>query len=159
MKKALLGLMIFACVFFSVSCSTNKSTPTYSVTVLSTSSTTTLKTTVEETTTTEETTENGEIMWNDAIDHVGEYATVVGEVKSIKYSSYSNGSPTFINIGEDYPNSYRFSPVIWGKNRNTCLSVLDEIYYGDTVAITGYIETYNGVAQIEISSPSQIEIR
>ena len=93
MKKALLGLMIFACVFFSVSCSTNKSTPTYSVTVLSTSSTTTLKTTVEETTTTEETTENGEIMWNDAIDHVGEYATVVGEGKSIKYSSYSNGSP------------------------------------------------------------------
>jgi len=51
-----------------------------------------------------------------AQNHVGEKATVCGEVVSSHYASSSNGEPTFLNLDEAYPNGI-FTVVIWGDNR------------------------------------------
>jgi len=59
----------------------------------------------------------GAVSWKSAGRMVGRVATVRGPVVSTKYASYSNGSPTFLNLGAAYPSSKRFTVVIWGRNR------------------------------------------
>lgn len=116
--------------------------------------------TVAEETTTEPTTEAERhpdaISWKKAYDHVGETVTIKGTVKGIFQSTGSNGSPTFINIGRDYPEDGRVTVLVWEEN----LSNFDDLYAyeGEKVFVTGEIYMYDGVAQIEVSDPDQIEV-
>ena len=48
---------------------------------------------------------------------IGKVATVKLPVRGTIYASGSNGSPTFLNLGRDYPSLSRFTVVIWGENR------------------------------------------
>ena len=41
-----------------------------------------------------------------------------GPVITANYEPASDGQPTFLNVGEDYPNPGRFAVVIWGENRS-----------------------------------------
>ena len=50
--------------------------------------------------------------WDQAIQNVGERATVQGPVVGTRYASGSNGQPTFLNVGKDYPDRDRFTVVI-----------------------------------------------
>src|SRR5205809_7721655 len=52
----------------------------------------------------------------EAKDHVGENATVCGEVVSTHYAARTRGGPTFLNIDKPYPNQI-FTVVIWGSAR------------------------------------------
>lgn len=52
----------------------------------------------------------------EAKDHVGEVATVCGEVASTHYAATSRGNPTFINLDRPYPNEI-FTVLIWGSDR------------------------------------------
>jgi hypothetical protein len=101
---------------------------------------------------------DGVIDWSDAKQHVGENAVIYGTVQSVKYASSSNGSPTFLNIGVDYPNENRVSVIIWDKNRGNFSPSPESLYSGQEVYVSGYIDTYNGVVEIEVSNPSQIEV-
>ena len=97
------------------------------------------------------------IPWSEAKYHIGDRVTVYGNVVSTRYASSSNGKPTFINIGRDYPDSARFTVVIWGSCRSN-FSTSPEVYYrGKTIYVTGLITEYNGVAQIEVCYPYQIK--
>ncbi len=40
---------------------------------------------------------------NEVAAHVGEYATVCGQVASTNYASQANGQPTFLDMGRAYP--------------------------------------------------------
>jgi hypothetical protein len=101
---------------------------------------------------------SGAISWSDAGQHIGETATIYGQVMSVKFASGSNGQPTFINLGADYPKSNRVQVLIWGQNRGNFSSTPESMYRGKTICVSGYIDTYNGVVQIEVTSPNQIEI-
>jgi hypothetical protein len=47
--------------------------------------------------------------------------------------------------------------VIWGENRGN-FSQPPEVYYlNKTIYVTGLIDSYEGVAQIEVTSPAQIQ--
>ena len=48
-----------------------------------------------------------------ATSHVGEHQTVCGTVASATYAVKSNGRPTFLNLGQPYPN-HVFTAVMWG---------------------------------------------
>lgn len=100
-----------------------------------------------------------EIPWNEARNHIGEQGTVVGPVAGTKWASSSNGQPTFINIGADYPNSNRFTVVIWIQNRGNFSPPPEIMYAGKTIAVTGTIQDYQGTAEIEVASPIQIQTR
>lgn len=98
------------------------------------------------------------ISWDQAINHVGEHATVCGLVVGTMYAKDSRGQPTFLNIGRDYPDPDRFTVLIWGENRGNFSPPPEDAYAGKTICATGLIETYRGTAQIEARTPSGIQV-
>jgi hypothetical protein len=99
----------------------------------------------------------GAVGWQKARRMVGRYATIRGRVAGAHYASSSNGSPTFLNLGVDYPSPRRFTVVIWIDNRAK-FRAPERRYRGRTICVRGYVETYAGVPQIEASSPTQITV-
>jgi hypothetical protein len=101
---------------------------------------------------------DGAIKWTKAGKHVGETVTVYGPVKGSKYASTSNGEPTYIDIGASYPDSSRVSIVVWGEDRGSFSGSPEDMYLGETIAVTGEVYTYSDACNIEVSDPSQIRI-
>lgn len=97
------------------------------------------------------------ISWGDAKNHIGERATVCGPVVDTHWASGSKGKPTFLNIGKPYPDSGRFVVVIWIDYRASFPQPPEGYYLGKTICVTGLIEEYQGIPQIEAKHPNQIE--
>jgi len=97
----------------------------------------------------------GAISWQSARNVVGRVATIRGYVAGTRYASYSNGSPTFLNLGADYPSARRTTVVIWRENRAR-FGRPESRYLRHTICVRGLVETYAGVPEIEATSPSQI---
>lgn len=98
------------------------------------------------------------IRWQDAGFYHGESVTVCGPVVGTHYASSSNGQPTFLNLGEDYPSPDRFVVVIWGENREQFPDDFENDYYGETICVTGEVEEYEGVYQMEAEGSLDIEV-
>jgi micrococcal nuclease len=93
----------------------------------------------------------------EAMNHVGETATVCGKVVSARFASKSKGQPTFLNLDEPYPN-HIFTVVVWGSDREKFGDI--EAKYGvKNVCVSGKITRYRGLPEIAIDDPSQIEIQ
>lgn len=92
-----------------------------------------------------------------AIDYVGEYVTVCGEVVSAHFASRSRGKPTFLNIDEPYPRQ-TFTVVIWGNNRNKFGGDPENTLLWKDVCVTGRVEIFRGVAQVTAKSSDQITV-
>jgi DNA/RNA endonuclease YhcR with UshA esterase domain len=99
------------------------------------------------------------IPWDEAKNYIGERVTVYGPVVSTHYASTSRGRPTFLNLGKPYPDPGRFTVVIWGENRYKFSPPPESYYMGKTISVTGLVTEYKGVPEIEVSSPSQIEVK
>ena len=97
------------------------------------------------------------IKWSDAPNHCGETATVYGPVVDTNYAQYSNGGPTFINVGIAYPNSV-FTVVIFDDARYKFTGAPERMYYGKNIEVTGTIKWYKTYAEIIVKDPSQIKI-
>ena len=97
------------------------------------------------------------ITWQEASQHIGETVTIYGSVASVDYSETSNGQPTFIDLGAAYPDASRVTVIIWGENRGAFPEPPEEMYGGKTICVTGVPYLYEGVCNIEVSSPSQID--
>jgi len=100
----------------------------------------------------------GAIPWYDAINYVGSAATVIGPVVSSLYASDVPGAPTFLNIGAGYPDASRFTALIWVEYRENFPAPPEDMYAGATVCVAGFIELYEGVAEILVTGPDQIWI-
>ena len=92
-----------------------------------------------------------------AQNHIGEKATVCGEVVSAYYAKSSRGEPTFLNLDEAYPN-HVFTVVIWGDNREI-FGEPEVKYKGKKICVTGKIKSYRGTAQIILYSEKQIQVK
>jgi len=99
----------------------------------------------------------GAVSWQRAGTVVGRVATISGPVVSTKYASWSNGSPTFLNLGVPYPNPRRLQVVIWGENR-AAFGRPEIRYRGHTICVRGTVKLYRGVPEIIARSPTQIQI-
>jgi hypothetical protein len=93
----------------------------------------------------------------EAKNHIGEKATVCGEVASTHYAAKTKGSPTFINLDKPYPNQI-FTVLIWGSDRGK-FGNPDQSYMGKHICATGTIKDFRGVAEIVAYEPSQIAVR
>ena len=98
----------------------------------------------------------GAAQWQRAAAFNGRVATLKGPVASTKYARYSNGSPTFLNIGRPYPNE-GFTVVIWIENR-AAFGRPEVRYRRHTICIRGLVGSYDGVPEIVARSPRQIRI-
>lgn len=96
--------------------------------------------------------------WSNASQHVGETVTLYGPVVGAEYASSSKGKPTFIDIGAAYPSKNRLSITIWGKNRSAFSTPPEKLYEGKTVAVRGKVYLYDGVCNVEVTSPDQITV-
>jgi DNA/RNA endonuclease YhcR with UshA esterase domain len=101
---------------------------------------------------------SGAINWTEAGQHIGETVTVYGTVAGSTYASTSNGQPTFINIGVDYPDTSRVSVVIWGEDRGNFPKAPESMYLGKTICVTGEVYIYSGACNIKVQSSSQIQV-
>jgi len=91
-----------------------------------------------------------------AAAHVGEQATVCGEVTGAKFSIHRKRKPTFIDFGPPHPNQL-FTALIWGEHRDK-FDYVPESLLGKTICVSGTITEYKGKAEIKVSDPSQIRI-
>ena len=98
------------------------------------------------------------IPWGEAMGHIGETATIEGPVIAAVYADTSNGEPTFLNIGLNYPDPDRFTVMIWGVDRGSFPDAPESMYEGKTIRVTGVVSEYDGRAQIEVTSPDAIEV-
>jgi hypothetical protein len=92
----------------------------------------------------------------DAIDHIGEEATVCGEVTGAKFSSHRKRKPTFIDFGPPHPN-HVFTALIWGEYRDK-FDYVPESLLGRTICVSGTITEHKGRPEIKVSEPSQIRV-
>ena len=66
-------------------------------------------------------------------------------------SMRTSDDDVFLNIGRDYPDSQRFTIVLWD------IGGVKSVSPGLTICANGPITSYNGVAQIELRSLDRIE--
>jgi len=95
--------------------------------------------------------------WRSASRLIGQQGAIKGRVAGGYFASSSNGRPTFLNLGFDYPDQRRFTVVIWEEDRAR-FGAPERRFRGRTVCVTGRISEYNGVPQIVVRSPSQIRL-
>ena len=99
----------------------------------------------------------GFITWDEAKYHIGERVTVCGPVVDAYYAANSNGKPTFLNIGNRYTDPNRFTVVIWGENRGKFPQAPEAYYLDKTICVTGLLTEYEGIPEIEVEYPSEIQ--
>ena len=93
---------------------------------------------------------------SEAKDHVGEVATVCGDVASTHYASSTKGQPTFLNLDKPYPHPV-FTILIWGSNRSK-FGTPENDYKGKRICATGKITEYRGGPEIVADKPEQIKL-
>ena len=99
----------------------------------------------------------GSVSWSEAKYYIGERTTVCGPVVDATWASGSNGKPTFLNLGKPYPDPDRFTVVIWIQNRGNFPQAPEDYYLDKTICVTGLITEYDGIPEIEVSYPSEIQ--
>lgn len=97
--------------------------------------------------------------WDEADAFEGQTATVCGQVMGARFSQGSNGKPTFLNLGKDYPDPARFVVLIWGDDREKFAAPPEEAFLQRVICVTGEITLYNGTAEIIVTDPIQIEMQ
>jgi hypothetical protein len=93
----------------------------------------------------------------EAKNHIGEKATVCGEVASTHYAARSRGNPTFINLDKPYPNQI-FTILIWGSDRPK-FGDPEQTYSGKQVCATGTITIFRDVPEIVAHDPAVIKLQ
>jgi len=97
------------------------------------------------------------IKLDEVTKHTGDSVTVCGKVSDLRYFENSNKQPTFLNIGDKYPNQ-QLTVVIWGETRKLFTSNVEEMK-GKEICITGRIILYKEKPEIVIDNPGQIVIQ
>ena len=92
----------------------------------------------------------------DAANHVGEEATVCGEVGGTKYSDHRKRKPTFIDFGPPHPNQV-FTALVWGEYRDK-FDYAPESLLGKRICVSGTITEHKGKPEIKVTGPSQISV-
>jgi DNA/RNA endonuclease YhcR with UshA esterase domain len=92
----------------------------------------------------------------EAKTHIGEKATVCGNVVGVHTATNSKGSPTFINLDERYPHQV-FTILIWGEDLNK-FNPAPTTWDGKRVCASGTISSYRGVPEIVAKDAAQVNL-
>lgn len=98
------------------------------------------------------------VPWDQADQLVGGDATIRGPVVSTALASDTEGSPTYLNIGRDYPDKDRFVVVIFGEDRDNFRGQPEDTYEGKEVAVEGEVSSFNGSPEIIANHQNDIAI-
>lgn len=99
------------------------------------------------------------IDWSEARAHLGSTAIVCGPVVSTFTAESSNGRPTFLNLGVDYPDPAGLTVIIFDDYRGAFPFDPAIEYQNDSLCVTGTIREHGDFVQIEARSPDQIAVQ
>lgn len=99
----------------------------------------------------------GEIPAAEANGFVGKEGTVCGVVDGARYAENSEGQPTFLFMGGNFP-GHKFSARIWGRDRGA-FDPAPETLTGKTVCVTGEIRTANGRPEIVVRGARNLKVK
>lgn len=99
------------------------------------------------------------IPWEEASAHIGEHGTVCGPVVATTYRPEIKGRPTWLTVGQNYPDPARFQVLIWGEHRGSFPQAPEEYYSGRTLCATGDIVSNLGIPEMEVASPAGLALR
>jgi hypothetical protein len=94
---------------------------------------------------------------NEASSHVGETTTVCGVVASTTYAVRAPMAPTFLDIGQPYPNQV-FSAIIFDSDRPK-FGAPESMLQDKSVCVTGEIFLYQGAPKMILRDPSQLSVQ
>jgi len=83
---------------------------------------------------------------------------VCGYVANVHFSARTRGQPTFLDLGQPYPNQ-DFTIVIWKSDLSRFPGSPDDLYLGKNICVNGPIVKYRGRPEIIVHNPSQIITR
>jgi micrococcal nuclease len=92
----------------------------------------------------------------DAAKHVGDSVTVCDKVYSARWLENAKNQPTFLNLGEAYPNQL-LTVVIWENVRKSFGYKPEEKLMDKKVCVTGKIEEFRGKPQIVLHQAAQLK--
>jgi hypothetical protein len=90
----------------------------------------------------------------EAVQHIGETATVCGSVASAKHADTTRGQGTFLHLDKPYPHQI-FTVIIWEKVR-PAFGEPEKSLMHKRICVTGMIQAYKGKPEIQPSQPSQV---
>jgi hypothetical protein len=96
--------------------------------------------------------------WSRAGDLVGQQVTLSGPVVAATYRRSSTGRPTFIDVGQRFPDANRLVVVVWGRDRDAFPQPPESAYQGKTIAVTGEVTEFRGSAQVEANGVGDIVV-
>jgi hypothetical protein len=89
----------------------------------------------------------------------GQVTAVLGVVARVSHQPDVGGAPTFINLGEPHPHPERFDVVVYEEVTDRFDIGLDPSWEGHEVCVWGQLRERDGVLQIVLADPAQIELR
>jgi micrococcal nuclease len=97
-----------------------------------------------------------QIQLEEVKDHIGDSVTLRAIIYGGRYLPSTKGSPTFLDVGGEYPNA-PLTLVIWRDTREKFTTSPEILYQTRREFITGKIILYKGKPEIIIRSPSQLK--
>ncbi len=91
----------------------------------------------------------------EAVDHVGESATVCGTVHGVTQRA---GQSTYLSFVRSYPNQ-AFAVIVEDRDASKFPSDLSGAYNKKVICASGLIEGTGGAAQITVHVPTQIVVQ
>ena len=91
----------------------------------------------------------------EAIEHVGERATVCGDIQGV---TQREGKDTYLSFGKSYPNQ-AFAVIVLEGDRSTFAVDLRSEYTDTTICATGVIEGKGRSAEMTVRSVDQISLQ
>lgn len=95
---------------------------------------------------------------SDVASYEGKVVTVCTKVYGGKFLDRSNGEPTLLNLGANFPNSL-LTVMIWGNRRKNFPKDPEVYYVGKQVCVTGRVVMYKGKPEIIIEKESEIVVQ
>lgn len=96
-----------------------------------------------------------QIKLEDIKNHVGDSVKIMAKIYGGKYIKSAKGSPTFLNVGDNYPNA-PLTVVIWSNVRSQFKTPPEELFKQRAVFIYGKITLYKDKPEITIYNPNQL---
>ena len=111
--------------------------------------------------------EEDALSWDEAKNHIGEDASVMGLIVDTRVTGKTEGGAhaagglitTCLYMGNAYPNPDRFEVTIQGYFHPNFPPDPHEYYLGKTIYVYGLIQVYGGIPQIIASRSEHIKVK
>lgn len=96
------------------------------------------------------------VPWHEATQEVGRSSAIVGQVADANLEPEVGGAPTFVNLGNAYPDPERFDVVIYDDVRERFEGPPEDLLVDEYVCVLGEVQERDGVPQIVLQGPGWI---